>query len=215
MLFSRLWSTAPCLGGSLWPLSAPCSHAVLGSTAVLSSGFLQARTVDHRSSTASTRPTKVFPIVLATHRCLHRPVPATTRLRVVLTCPRVNLTLLHVHRPSHSSMSSPPRSSHHAPARGSHAPAHESHAPTRASHAPPCPPRAAARSSSAYLLPPCHLVQLLLNGLFYCFFHFPCIVYFDFCYLFVLFFVGFCLPARMWFDLEKEIDVGGRPLAFF
>ena len=45
------------------------------------------------------------------------------------------------------------------------------------------------------------------------FFYFPCIVYFNLCYLFVLFFVGFYLPTRMWFDIEEEIDVGGRPLA--
>jgi hypothetical protein len=57
----------------------------------------------------------------------------------------------------------------------------------------------------------------LLNGLFCCSFYFPCIIiflYFSFILLFVLLFVGFYLPAMMWFDLEEEIVGGGRPSAF-
>jgi hypothetical protein len=34
---------------------------------------------------------------------------------------------------------------------------------------------------------------------------------FSFILLFVLLFVSFYLPALTWFDLEEEIDVGGRP----
>jgi hypothetical protein len=50
-------------------------------------------------------------------------------------------------------------------------------------------------------------------------FYFPCIVNclyfctFNFILLFVLLFVGFYLFTMMWFDLEEEIDVGGRPSA--
>ena len=64
------------------------------------------------------------------------------------------------HHPSYLSMSSLPYSSHHAPPLGQHT-------PTRASHVSPRSPRAAARSSSANLLSPCPLLQLLLSGLFY------------------------------------------------
>jgi hypothetical protein len=104
LLFSCLGSAPPCLVGLLWPFSTPCRRVVPGSTVVLSSGFFQARSVDLCSSTAPTRPTRVFPIVPATRRCLHHPVPATTRrhmvctrLRVNLTCPRVDLMLLRVY----------------------------------------------------------------------------------------------------------------------
>ena len=64
---------------------------------VLNFDFLQARFVDFRSSAALTRPTKVFPIVLATYRCLYRPIPATTRCYVLSMRLRVDLTLLCVH----------------------------------------------------------------------------------------------------------------------
>jgi hypothetical protein len=122
------------------------------------------------------------------------------------------------HHPSYPSMSSQPCSSHHAPPRGLHVPACGFHAPTHASHALLCPPRAAARSSSTNLLPPYSLLQLLLNGLFCCSFYFPFIIiflYFSLILLFVLLFVGSYHPAMMWFDLEEEIDVGGRHSAPF
>ena len=71
-------------------------------------GFLQARSVDLQSSTTPARHTRVFPILLATCRRLHRLVPASTHchmvnmrlcvnlthLRVELTCHRVHLELL-------------------------------------------------------------------------------------------------------------------------
>jgi hypothetical protein len=118
-------------------------------------------------------------------------------------------------------MFSLPCSSHHAPSSGQLAPARGSHVSTSGSHTPLCLPRAAAKSSSTNLLLPCPLLQLLLNGLFYCPFYFPCIAnflyfcIFSFILLFVLLFVGFYLPAKMWFDLEEEIVVGGRPSAPF
>jgi hypothetical protein len=93
-------------------------------------------------------------------------------------------------------------------ARESHAPMRGSHALARASHAPLCPPQANARSSPANLLLPCP--QPWLSGLFYCSFYFLCIV--NFLYFYLLF-VGFYLPAMMWFDFEEEIVVGGRPSA--
>jgi hypothetical protein len=76
------------------------------------------------------------------------------------------------------------------------------------------PPRAGVRSSPANLRPP--YPQPLLSGLFYCFFfffffNFLCIVIFLYFYLC---FVGYYLPAMLWFDLEEEIVVGGRPSAF-
>jgi hypothetical protein len=114
------------------------------------------------------------------------------------------------HRPNYLSLSSPPCSSHHAPPCGSHT-------PMSASHTRPCTPRAAARSSYVNLLPPCPLLQPLLSGPFYCSFYFPCLVIFlyfctfSFILLFDLLFVGFYLPAMMWFDLDEEIDVGGLP----
>jgi hypothetical protein len=100
-LFSLLWSTPPYLVGPLWPRSTPYGCTVLGSTMVLSSSFLQARSVDLHSSIVPTRPTRVFPIGLAAHQCLHRPVPATTHRHVVSMRLRVDLTrislLLRVH----------------------------------------------------------------------------------------------------------------------
>jgi hypothetical protein len=84
------------------------------------------------------------------------------------------------------------------------------YAPARVSHALSCPPRAGARSSPANLRPPCP--QPLLNGLFYCFFYFLCIVIFLYLY-FYLYFVGYNLPAMLWFDLEEEIVVDSRPSA--
>jgi hypothetical protein len=116
-------------------------------------------------------------------------------------------------------MSSPPCSNHHVPPRGQHTPAHGSHAPARASHAPPCPPRATARSFFANLLPPCPLLQPLLSGLFFFFLLFLFSLYcLFFVFLLFKFYVAVCfvfcgLPAMKWFDLEEEIDVGGRPLA--
>jgi hypothetical protein len=67
-------------------------------------------------------------------------------------------------------------------------------------------------------LPPCPptSVRPVLNrcsvGFFVAFFYFLhiCIVIFLY---FCLFFVGFYLPAVIWFDLEKEIVAGGRPSA--
>jgi hypothetical protein len=113
------------------------------------------------------------------------------------------------HHPSYPLMPSLPRSCHHVPPRGLHALARESHAPAHGSHALPCPPQVGARSSLANLRPPCP--QPLLSGLFYCFFFkkkFFCIVIFLYFYLC---FVGYYLPAMLWFDLEEEIVVGGRP----
>jgi hypothetical protein len=60
---------------------------------------------------------------------------------------------------------------------------------------------------SANLRPP--RPQPLLSGLFCCFFYFLCIcivIYLYFC----LFFVGFYLPAVIWFNLEEEIVASGR-----
>jgi hypothetical protein len=118
----------------------------------------------------------------------------------------------HPHRPSYPPMSSPPCSSHHAPPCGLHAHVQGSHAPARASHAPPCPPQATARSSSANLLPLGPLLHPLLRGFFCCFFIFLVLLFLCIS-VFILFFVGFNLPAMMWSDLEEEIDDGGRPLA--
>jgi hypothetical protein len=112
-------------------------------------------------------------------------------------------------------MPSLPCSNHHALPRGLHELARESHvpacgsrAPAHASHAPLCPPRADARSSPTNLLLPCP--QPLRSGLLYCSFYFLCFVNFLYFYLP---FVGFYLPAMMWFDFAKEIVVGGHPSA--
>ena len=66
------------------------------------SSLLQARSVYLCFSIALTRPTRVFPIVLATGRYLHRPVPSTTWFaRAYAWFSRVDLTLLHVHLTRH------------------------------------------------------------------------------------------------------------------
>ena len=140
---------------------------------VLNSSFLQARSVHFHSSTASTRRSKVFPIVPAIHRCLHRPVTTTMCLHVACMCLRVVLT----HR------------------------------------------RVRLKLLSEALLPTSFHPVLCYSHYsmdFYCFFIFLVLLFLCisvFILLFVLFFVGFNLPAMMWFNLEEEIDVGGCPLA--
>jgi hypothetical protein len=104
-------------------------------------------------------------------------------------------------------MFSLPCSSHHTLPRGLHAPVRGSHMLARACYALSCSSRATARSSSANLLPPYPLLQLLLSGLFIV--NFMYFYTFSFILQFVFLFVGFYLPIMMWFDLEKEIDVGG------
>jgi hypothetical protein len=131
------------------------------------------------------RPTRVFPIILATCRCLHCSVPPTmrrhvvyTHLRVVLTRSRMDLMLLRVHLTCRH---------------------------VYLELLPEAPPPTSFHPVLCY----CRCSVDFFTAFFIFYFYFPCIVffiYFSFMLLFVLFFVGFYLLALMWFDFEEEID---------
>lgn len=95
--FYRLRSTPPYLVNPFWPCSIPCNRTILSSTVVLNPKILLAKSVSLCSSTALMHPTKVFPILLASHRILHHFVPTTMFHRVVITRLRMDLTRCCMH----------------------------------------------------------------------------------------------------------------------